>query len=270
MAAVFDTPIRTSAANLERVLAAGRPMLIVFETPNCAPCRGLDPTLTELARAFAGRALIVRVENAEEANLPMRFRLTRVPTLVYWQSGREVARIDGAADAGSIRAWLEFMLGSGPRPTPTSGPSVPLGGAPSARPSASTAGSSGAYTRPSAGASAPGTAGRNGGPIVVTDATFASQVLQAQLPVLVDFWAPWCGPCRIISPVVEELGRQYAGRLRVAKMNTDENPNEAGRLGIMGIPTLIFFRNGREVDRIVGVVPKANLQSRVERVLGTG
>jgi thioredoxin 1 len=71
----------------------------------------------------------------------------------------------------------------------------------------------------------------------------------------------------MVSPIVEELGRQYAGRLRVAKVNTDENPMNASRLGIMGIPTLIFFKNGREVDRVVGAVPKAALQSRVERVL---
>src|SRR5512143_3140487 len=104
---------------------------------------------------------------------------------------------------------------------------------------------------------------------VIDQNNFERTVLQSPLPVLVDFWAPWCGPCRMISPLVEELGRQYAGRLRVAKVNTDENPMHASRLGIMGIPTLIFFKNGREVDRVVGVTPKATLASRLERVLNS-
>lgn len=253
MSAIFDTPIRTGALNLDRVLAAGRPVVLAFETPECEPCRALEPTLKELAREVAGRALIVVVEDAREGNLAARFRLTRVPSLVYWQDGREVARIEGAADKSSCRAFLEFLLGSGARPGPASGPSIPLGGASPPPPQAPPEGG-----RRSAS---------DGKPVVVTDATFDLQVLQSPLPVLVDFWAPWCGPCRMVSPIVEELGRQYAGRLRVAKVNTDENPAHAGRLGIQGIPTLIFFKNGREVDRIVGAAPKPMLQSRVERVL---
>ncbi len=102
----------------------------------------------------------------------------------------------------------------------------------------------------------------------MTDATFESQILRSPLPVVVDFWAPWCGPCRMVSPIVEELGHEYAGRIRVAKMNTDENPNWAGRLGIRGIPTLIFFRDGREVDRVVGAMPKGALKGHFEKVLG--
>lgn len=246
MSAIFDTPIRTGAQNLDRVLAAGRPILLVFQVPNCEPCRALEPTLLTLARDFAGRALIVRVENAEEGILATRFRLTRAPTLVYWRDGREVARIEGAANADAVRAHLDFLLG-GARPAAASGPSIALHGAPVETPQAS--------------------AGDGSGPVVVTDATFQSQVLQSPLPVLVDFWAPWCGPCRMVSPIVEELGRQYAGRLRVAKVNTDENPMHASRLGIQGIPTLIFFKNGREVDRVVGAAPKQMLQSRLERVL---
>ncbi len=100
-----------------------------------------------------------------------------------------------------------------------------------------------------------------------TDDNFQNEVLKSDVPVLVDFWAPWCGPCRMVSPIVEEMGRQYAGRLRVAKINTDENPRHASQLGIMGIPTLIFFKNGREVDRVVGAVPKPTLVSHVEQVL---
>ncbi|MGQ9457727.1 MAG: thioredoxin [Anaerolineae bacterium] len=93
----------------------------------------------------------------------------------------------------------------------------------------------------------------------VEDATFDEVVLGAELPVLVDFWAPWCMPCRMLAPTVEEIAREYRGRLIVAKMNTDENPATPGKFGIMGIPTLILFKNGQEVDRVVGVRPKQAL-----------
>jgi len=104
-------------------------------------------------------------------------------------------------------------------------------------------------------------------PIHVTDATFEEQVLRADLPVLVDFWAPWCAPCRMIAPVVEELARDYEGQAVFAKVNTDENAQVAGSLGIMGIPTLIFFKDGREVDRVVGFVPRRTLENKLKAVL---
>ncbi|MFT3785143.1 MAG: thioredoxin [Tepidisphaeraceae bacterium] len=93
-------------------------------------------------------------------------------------------------------------------------------------------------------------------PVVATDANFAELVERSPLPVLVDLWAPWCGPCRMIAPTIEELATEYAGRVRVAKLNTDENPRTADRLRISGIPTLVIFRAGREVDRIVGLAQK--------------
>lgn len=101
----------------------------------------------------------------------------------------------------------------------------------------------------------------------VSDATFEQDVLKANIPVLVDFWAPWCGPCRMIAPIVEQLAEEYAGKLIVAKMNTDENPQTPSRYGIRGIPTLIFFKNGKEVDRVVGVRPKPQIKAIVDRVL---
>lgn len=107
----------------------------------------------------------------------------------------------------------------------------------------------------------------NGEPIHVTDDTFGDVVLGSLVPVLVDFWAPWCGPCRMIAPVVEDLAKNYDGQAVIAKMNTDENVRMAGQLDIMGIPTLILFKNGQEVDRVVGYAPAHVLEGKLKAVL---
>jgi len=104
-------------------------------------------------------------------------------------------------------------------------------------------------------------------PITVTDATFADQVERSPVPILVDMWAPWCGPCRVISPIVEQLAAEMAGRVRVAKLNVDENPVTAGRFNIRGIPSLLLLKGGKEIERIVGVQPKAEIVRRVERAI---
>ncbi len=94
----------------------------------------------------------------------------------------------------------------------------------------------------------------------VTDANFEQEVLKSSQPVLVDFWAPWCGPCRQIAPVVEELSAENSGSVKVVKVNVDDSPNTAQKFGVMSIPTLIVFKNGEVADRLVGVQPKTRLQ----------
>ncbi len=101
----------------------------------------------------------------------------------------------------------------------------------------------------------------------VSDKTFAAEVLNSELPVLVDFWATWCGPCRSISPLVEELAKQFTGRVRVAKLNVDENPGTTSQYTVRSIPTLILFKGGKIVDQIVGAVPKARLVALLEKAL---
>jgi thioredoxin 2 len=105
-------------------------------------------------------------------------------------------------------------------------------------------------------------------PATVTDATFAAEVECSQLPLLLDLWAPWCGPCRMIAPVLDELASELAGRVRFAKLNVDDNPATAARFKVNSIPTLLVFKGGREVDRLVGVQSKAEIKRRLERVTG--
>ncbi|MBX6753901.1 thioredoxin [Thermorudis peleae] len=104
-------------------------------------------------------------------------------------------------------------------------------------------------------------------PVTVSDETFESEVIQSAVPVLVDFWAPWCGPCRIIAPILEEIAEEKGEQLKVAKVNVDENMRIATELGVTSIPTLVLYKNGRPVERIIGAQPKQRLLQQIEKHL---
>ena len=99
----------------------------------------------------------------------------------------------------------------------------------------------------------------------VTDSTFEAEVVNSDKPVLVDFWAPWCGPCKAIGPVLSEIAEARADQLKIVKVNIDENQQMAQKLGVMSIPTMVFFKDGQPVDKIVGAHPKGNIESRIDK-----
>ena len=107
----------------------------------------------------------------------------------------------------------------------------------------------------------------DGGLFQATDGNFESEILKSDIPVMVDFWAPWCGPCHVIAPVIEELAAEYAGKVKVAKMNVDDNPATPSQYGIRGIPTVILFKDGKVFDQIVGAVPKSKVEEMIKKAL---
>jgi len=105
-------------------------------------------------------------------------------------------------------------------------------------------------------------------PIELTDDNFESEVIKSDKPVLVDFWATWCSPCQMVSPIVEEIAKDYADKLKVGKLNVDQNSKIASQYGIMSIPSLLFFKEGKVVDQVIGAAPKEQLKEKVEKIVG--
>jgi thioredoxin 1 len=104
-------------------------------------------------------------------------------------------------------------------------------------------------------------------PIAVTDSTFDEEVIKSDKPVVVDFWATWCGPCKMIAPILEEIATEYDGKVKIAKIDVDANGKVASQFGIMSIPTLLFVKNGKVVDQVIGAIPKTQLVNRLSKVL---
>lgn len=271
----IDAPVHCNAVNFNRVLNAGLPVLVVLWRRDCPACEQLNPALDRLATAYADKALVVKVNVDDEAVLAQRLGASSLPALFLFRDGKEIERGVGAAPERDLAAWLEYLQGNGARPPAPSGPSTPLrpgAGGPASTASKSSSGPASAGSRPQgqgAQGAAPGAAaGGKAEPVVLTDATFEQTIRDSKVPVLVDFWAVWCSPCKMIAPHVAALAQEFAGRALIAKVNVDENPRVAGQFGVMSIPTLLIFSGGKVVDQVVGAQPASVLRQRLARVVG--
>ncbi len=229
-------PINVTDAAFERaVLQADNPVVAVFWSRGDDSAGQLQRVVEATARRYAGEARVARLEAGDAPQARARYKVDALPQFLFFRDGRLIARARGIPTEEALRPWVEYLLGRGK--------------APARRTHQQEAASSPAH------------------PITVTDADFDRVVLGARVPVLVDFWAAWCAPCRIVAPLVERLAAEFAGRLLVAKLDVDSNPRTAQRYRTMSIPTLIIFKDGQEADRLVGAQPEAVLRARLNALL---
>jgi thioredoxin 1 len=222
----ISTVIHTNGQSVDRVLATGLPILLAFWRRTSPIPTGSETQLDQLAARYAGKAIIAKVDADSERTLIDRFKVGATPAYLVLRGQRPVAELAGAT-LNDAGAWLAHLVDGAAQPAP--------------RPASS-----------------------SNMPITVTDADFQS-VIAGPGPILVDFWAPWCGPCRMVAPHVEQLAKDFAGRAVIAKMNVDENPQTSQRYQIMSIPALFIFKDGAVVDRIVGAQPLQILQQHLTR-----
>ncbi len=254
----LDAPVHTDEANLTRVLGVGLPVLLVFWRNGCAPCEQYAPTLEHLARKWAGQALVVKVDANSEPGLISKYAVRYLPSTVFVKSGNPIASAVGALAEPSVEAWVSYLVRGGTQPEVPTGPNLPLAGAPRSTPRYS--GAAGKETRH-------GEHSVTGVPIVLTDETWDATLRSTRLPILVDFWAAWCAPCKTIAPAVAEIARDYAGRVLVAKLDVDNNPRVAALYSVMSLPTLLIFRDGQVIDQLIGAHPARVIRDHLARAM---
>jgi thioredoxin 1 len=235
LAVAFDTPLISNDLSIDRVLAAGLPVLLIFLDGPVLPA--FEQTLERLARETSGQALVVKIQVRDSPATTQRYQVERLPAVVAVSGGSVLSKIE-QANLRQVEEQMNYLLGKGPRPAAPQ---------PAPAPSSQAAGADPA-----------------GHPLPINDGSFDQLVMHATQPVVVDFWAPWCGPCRMVEPTVEKLAHEYAGKVRFYKMNVDENPMISAQFAIQSIPTMMVIKNGQIIDRWAGALPEPALRSRVE------
>jgi len=241
---MFDTPITTSDLSINKVLSTGLPVALVFL--DGAPSSEITEELKRLARETAGDMLVVQIQVKGNPQSVQKYDIRWVPAVVTIKAGKEMSRTQNAS-AQDIRAHILYLAGKGPRP-------VEVQEKPANSQERKT--SSDSWRNQTSSQVA-------GKPIPVKDNNFDKEVIQSSIPVLVDFWATWCGPCRMTEPVVEKLAHEYQGKLKVAKVNVDENPYLSQKYNVMSIPTMMIVKNGQIVDRWMGALPEQAMRNRI-------
>ncbi len=232
---VFDTPITTDDQSLKKVLGQKQPAIVILHSSNQKD-KPLDDALNRAARQHAGDLLVIQVDITENPETHAKYGSPTTPALVTLTQAffgrKEKSRAESIRPA-DVRAHIDHLLKDIPLPEPK-------------------------QSSPHASQSA-------GHPVTVNDQNFRKEVLKSKEPVLVDFWAAWCAPCRSVAPHIEKMASEYQGRLKVAKLDVDSNPVIAQRYQIRSIPTFIVFEGGQPIGRLSGANPSA-IRSLVEQV----
>jgi thioredoxin 1 len=223
---VFDTPITTDDRNLNKVLAQNVPVIVYLYDSRQGPNKTLENALKEIASKHVGELLVTRVDVSSNLATHRQYGNPRTPALITLGTPDHAMKSKAEAiTSQDLRAHVDYLLGKGPKPVQQKADSGQT----------KTAQSGAAH---------------------LTDATFEREVLRSSIPVFVDFWAPWCGPCHTVAPLIDQLAGEYAGRVKIVKLNTDENPVTMQRFQVMSIPTFITFRDGKQVGRRSGASPQ--------------
>lgn len=224
---VLDTPITTDSQNLQRVLGQPLPSLLILHSDDVD--KPLDDALTKTAKKYSGDLLVVRVNVKENPDVHTQYDQIATPALVgLTAKGQSVVGTLDYARPSDVRSYAKHLVNGAPLPHQKEK------AAPADR------------------------------PITVTDKTFRKEVLKSKVPVLVDFWADWCGPCHQIAPYIEQIAKDYGGKIKVAKLNIDQNRAMQARYGVQSIPTMIVFEGGEPAARVTGANPVA-LRKTIER-----
>lgn len=226
----LDTPITVNDSTFENwILQSPLPVALLFCTPKFPKCQQIQPLWRNLAKEYAEQLLVAQVTVDDNRQWARHYGITALPTTLWLRDGKEVQRAEGLPDQAELQERANALLENR---TPRL-PEKP-------KPTFSSA----------------------KGPVKLTDTTF-HKALRDTRPVLVDFWAPWCGPCRMIAPTIEKLAKEMGDRALIAKLNTDENQQTARQYRVMSIPMLLIFRNGKVVDTMVGVQSPPVLRQRL-------